>query len=73
VAAIESGSRDEIARLLTLLIRLQLGNQTNTIVELHKLDFSAARIAELVGTTPATARATVHQQKRRSAPQKGQP
>ena len=67
MAAPDPSSSDELARLLTLLIRLQLGNQTNTILELNKLEFSASRIAELVGTTPATARVTVNQAKSKSA------
>lgn len=70
MATPESGSQDEVARLLTLLIRLQLGNQANTILELSKLEFSASRIAELVGTTPATARVTVNQAKAKSASKK---
>jgi predicted O-methyltransferase YrrM len=63
---------DEVAKLLTLLARLQLGNQTQTILELGRLGFSSARIAELVGTTPATARATVNQNKGRQRAQRGE-
>ena len=60
---IESGSLDEVARLLALLVRLQLGTQSTTILELNKLGFSASRIADLLGTTSATARVTINQQK----------
>jgi hypothetical protein len=62
----DSGSLDEVAKLLALLVRLQVGNQTQTILEFHKLGIAPTRIAELVGTTPATARVTVSQNKARA-------
>ena len=51
---------DEVAKLLTLLVRLQLGSQQETIIELNRLGFENSRSASLLGTTTATVRATVN-------------
>ena len=62
----EASSLDEIARLLALLLRQQLDNQTQLILELSRLELTPTRIAELVGTTPATVRATLNQRSSKS-------
>ena len=59
-------SLDEIARLLATLVRLQLGNQAQTIIELNKAGLSNARIADLIGTTPDTVKVTVQRARRRA-------
>lgn len=66
MTAPETGSIDELARLLALLVRLEIGSQAETIVELDRLEIGPSRIAELLGTTPATARVTIHQKKNSS-------
>jgi DNA-binding NarL/FixJ family response regulator len=58
--------QDEIVRLLATLVRLQLGNQTQTIVELNKAGLANARIADLIGTTPSTVKVTVQRARKRS-------
>ncbi len=63
----EPGSSDEVARLVALLIRLKVGNQAQTIVEMSRLGIGPGRIAELLGTTSATARVTVHQPRQKAA------
>lgn len=55
---------DQIARLLALQIRLSLGNQTEAIIEMSKTGLSPSRIAELVGTTSATAKTTLQRAKK---------
>lgn len=45
---------DELARLMALLIRLQLKSQAQAIVELGRIGFAPKRIAELLGTTANT-------------------
>jgi DNA-directed RNA polymerase specialized sigma24 family protein len=62
---------EELSRLLALQIRLSLENQTQAIIELGKAGFEPARIAELLGTSPATARVTL--QKARAKKSKGEP
>lgn len=61
-------SPDEIARLLATLIRLQTENQTQAILELKKSGFGAGRIAELLGTTPATAKVAIQRSKKAKKP-----
>jgi hypothetical protein len=55
---------DEIARLLAVLVRLQLGSQAEAIVELDRAGIAGPRVASLVGTTPATVRATLQKQRK---------
>lgn len=64
-----SEPQEEAAQLLAVLIRLMLPSQTAAILELDKVGFSPARIAELLGTTPGTASVTV--QKNKSKPKSG--
>jgi hypothetical protein len=65
MTAPEPGSSDEVARLLALLIRLEIGNQAQAIVELSRLGIGPSRVADLLGTTSATARVTVHQHRQK--------
>jgi DNA-directed RNA polymerase specialized sigma24 family protein len=55
---------DQIVRLLALQIRLSVGNQTEAIIEMGKTGLSSSRIAELVGTTAATAKTTLQRAKK---------
>jgi DNA-binding CsgD family transcriptional regulator len=57
---------EELVRLLALQVRLQLGNQSQTIVELARAGFGAARIADLLGTTPNTVNVALNRAKRAS-------
>lgn len=67
MSAPEVASLDEVSRLLALLVRLQLGNQTQAILELNRVGIGPTRIADLLGTTAGTARVTVHQSRQRLA------
>jgi DNA-binding NarL/FixJ family response regulator len=58
---------DEIARLLATQIRLSLPNQTAAILELNRAGLSNQRIAELLGTSAATAKTTVAKAKKKGA------
>jgi DNA-directed RNA polymerase specialized sigma24 family protein len=55
---------EELVRLVALQVRLQLGNQSQTIVELSRAGFGAARIAELLGTTSNTVNVALNRAKR---------
>lgn len=46
--------QEEIVRLLTIQLRMQLETQADAIRELGKAGFGPTRIAELLGTTPGT-------------------
>jgi hypothetical protein len=48
---------DEIARLLALAIRRSMGSQNEAILAFLEIGLEPPRIAELLGTTPATVRA----------------
>jgi DNA-binding NarL/FixJ family response regulator len=61
----EPDGLDEIARLLATQIRLSLPNQTQAILELNRAGLSNQRIAELLGTSPATAKVTVAKAKKK--------
>lgn len=64
--------QEESVRLLALMVRLMLPNQTAAILELNKTGFSPARIAELVGTTRGTANVTIQKNKDKArTPSKG--
>jgi DNA-directed RNA polymerase specialized sigma24 family protein len=58
-------AQEEHARLLALLIRLLLPSQSTAILELHKVGFGAARIAELLGTSANTANVTIQKAKKK--------
>lgn len=60
-------TEEETVRLLALLVRLQLENQTEAILELGRAGFSASRIAALLGTTPDTAKVTLARARKRRA------
>ena len=49
-------SQEEIVRLLVMQIRPRFETQAEAIREFGKAGFSANRIAELLGTTPGTAK-----------------
>lgn len=66
MASSEPGSLDEVARLLALLVRLQVNSQTQAILELSRIGIGPSRVAELLGTSAATARVTVNQSKSKS-------
>lgn len=59
-------AQEELARLLALQIRLQIGSQGETIQELNKIGFGPSRIAELLGTTANTANVTLQKAKKRA-------
>lgn len=56
---------DEISRLLATQIRLSLPNQAQAILELSRAGFGPTRIAQLLGTSPATAKVTVARSKKK--------
>jgi DNA-binding NarL/FixJ family response regulator len=49
---------DEMVRLFALSLRGSYGNQTDAILAFASVGLENGRIAELLGTTPATVRAT---------------
>lgn len=55
---------DEVARLLAIQLRLQLGSQSACIAELSRARFGPTRIAELLGTTPNTVNVTLQKAKK---------
>lgn len=55
---------DEIVRLLALSLRQGMENQTEAILAFDQAGLDGSRIAELVGTTPATVRATKQKAKK---------
>jgi hypothetical protein len=54
---------DETVRLLATLIRLQTDSQAEAIIELSKAGIGTSRIADLLGTTPATANVAIQRSK----------
>lgn len=46
--------QEEVARLLALNLRYAVGNQSDTILLLHRAGFGRKRIADLIGTTAGT-------------------
>ena len=56
---------DEVARLLALLVRLTIGSQAETIVEMNKVGLGPSRIANLLGTSPGTVNVAISRAKRR--------
>jgi hypothetical protein len=57
---------DEVARLLAIQLRLQMGSQSACIAELSRAGFGPTRIAELLGTTPNTVNVTLQKAKKSS-------
>lgn len=51
---------DEIVRLMALSLRQGFESQNEAILAFSQAGLDAPRIAELLGTTPATVRATKH-------------
>ena len=64
--AVEPESYDEVARLLAILIRLQVSTQADAIRELGKVGIGPKRIAELLGTTANTANVTLAKAKKKA-------
>jgi hypothetical protein len=62
---VESGSIDELARLMALFLKRDL-NQSELIVELDVVGLSAKRIAELTGATPAVVSQTLYVKRKSS-------
>jgi DNA-directed RNA polymerase specialized sigma24 family protein len=60
-------AQEETVRLLAVLVRLQLDNQTKAIVELGRTGFAPTRIAALLGTTPDTAKVTLARARKRAS------
>jgi hypothetical protein len=60
----EPARDDEVARLLAIQLRLQLGSQSACIAELSRAGFGPTRIAELLGTTPNTVNVTLQKAKK---------
>lgn len=58
-------SCDEVARLLAILVRLQVPNQAHAIRELGKAGIGPKRIAELLGTTANTVNVTLAKAKKK--------
>ena len=58
-------TEDDVARLLALLIRLNIGSQAEAIVELNKVGFGPSRIASLLGTSPGTVNVAISRAKSR--------
>jgi hypothetical protein len=55
---------EELARLIALQLRLQLGSQAACITELSRIGFGPKRIADLLGTTPNTVNVTLQKAKK---------
>jgi DNA-directed RNA polymerase specialized sigma24 family protein len=58
---------EEVARLLAIQIRLALPSQTQAILELNRSGFGPTRIAELLGTSPATAKVTLQKARKKES------
>jgi hypothetical protein len=55
---------EELVRLLAIQVRLQLGSQTEAIIEMGRVGFGASRIAGLLGTTSNTVNVALNRAKR---------
>jgi DNA-directed RNA polymerase specialized sigma24 family protein len=58
---------DELVRLLVLQLRIQQGQQQQTIVALDQAGFGPKRIAQLLGTTPGTVSVALQRAKKKQA------
>ncbi len=56
---------DELARLLAVLIKLQMHTQSEAILEMSRSGLGPTRIAELLGTTPNTVNVTLAKAKKK--------
>ena len=68
----EADQLDEVARILALSVRLQLGSQQLAIVELSKSGIGPSRVAELLGTTPGTVNVALQRAKRKPGRRMGE-
>ena len=59
---------EELTRLVAIQVRLSLPNQTAAILELSRAGFGPTRIAELLGTSPATAKVTIQKSRKKGPP-----
>lgn len=62
--AVDADSCDEVARLLAVLIRLQVPTQADAIREFGRAGIGPTRIAELLGTTANTVNVTLAKAKK---------
>src|SRR5436190_9620592 len=58
---------DELVRLQVLALRKSHESQSETIIELSKAGFGNARIADLLGTSPATVKVALHRVRQRAS------
>lgn len=58
---------NEIVRLMVLQLRIQVGSQSNAIIELSRAGFAPIRIAELLGTTQGTVNVALQRAKKTAA------
>lgn len=65
MASEEPDKLDELVRLQVLALRRSHESQSQTIAELSRAGFSNSRIAELLGTTPATVKVALQRNRRR--------
>jgi DNA-directed RNA polymerase specialized sigma24 family protein len=63
----EMDREEEIVRLLAVQVRLAVPNQTQAILELGRAGFGPARIGELLGTSAATAKTTIHRARKKGS------
>lgn len=64
MAAEEINYLDELVRLQVLNLRRSMSNQAEAIIELGNAGFSNTRIADLLGTSPATVRVALARSKK---------
>lgn len=58
---------EQLIKLTALQVKLAVGNQTQTILELQKLGFATSRIGEVLGTTANTVNVTIQKNKKRKS------
>ena len=63
--AVDTDTSEEVARLLAILIRLQVPTQADAIRELGRVGIGPKRIAELLGTTANTVNVTLNKAKKK--------
>lgn len=56
---------EELVRMAALLLRRNIGTQTETVLELSRAGFQPARIAVLLGTTNNTVSQAITQNKKK--------
>ena len=64
MAAEEINYLDELVRLQAVNLRRSMTNQAEAIIELGNAGLSNTRIADLLGTSPATVRVTLARSKK---------